>query len=87
MSTKSGRALVMRYGRQKKSGKTLKEAKSVTPSSLPYLYLFYVLTRDTATGSKLGLLARKDILAREAFFLMTPIKFHVRHKGSTSSLN
>lgn len=35
----------------------------------PYLYLFCILPGDTATSSNIGFPARKDSLAREAFFL------------------
>lgn len=69
-SAKAGRSSGVRW-EGRKSGKT-SEMKSVTPSSLADLQLFYISAGGSAAGSNIGFLARKDILAREAFFLRHP---------------
>ena len=70
-NTKSGRTSGMTYRRQTKSGETLQEMKSGTPSSLPDLHLFCILTRDTAAGSNTGFPTRKIFLSKRPSFYDT----------------
>lgn len=68
----------MRYRRQTESGETLQEVKPGTPSSLPDLHLFCMLTGDTAAGSNTGFLTRKIFWSKRPSFYDT---YQIPHRA------